>query len=152
MGEGTSGVDPEEQLDEVSERIGKSRTRLDQLVSELDQRRHVLGNLKRGLAAHPLWALAAGLVGIGLAGGAVALAVQRQRQRQTLGSRAARLRSALTRAIDAPDRVAPAGSSVTGKLLTAAATAATSILVKRLVESATRPHADPPASGPTRQG
>jgi hypothetical protein len=152
MGEGTSSVDPEEHLDEVSERIEKSRARLDRLVSELDQRRHVVINFKRRVSEHPLWALAAGVLTVGLVGGVVVLAVHQQRQRQALVSRASRLRRAVARMIDKPDRVAPAGASLTGKALTAAASAASTILVKRLLASLGQPPlaAQPQAPGGDR--
>ena len=145
MGEGTSRLDPEEQLDEVSERIEKSRARLDRLVSELDHRRHVVANLKRQVGEHPLWAVAAGVVGVGLVGGAVVLAVRRQRQRQALLSRAGRLRRAVSRLVDKPERVAPAGPTLGGRLLTAAVSAATTLVVKRLLAAVTRPPLPAPA-------
>lgn len=136
MGEGTNDVDPEAQLDQVSERIEKSRARLDDLVSELDQRRHVVANVRRTLREHPVWGVGSVVLGLALIGGGVALAVQRQRRRQTLSARAERLQTAVGRMIDRPNKVAPRDGGVSGKLLTAAATAATGVLVKRLVERA----------------
>jgi hypothetical protein len=136
MGEGTNDLDPEEQLDQVSERIGKSRARLDDLVSELDQRRHVVANVRRTVSEHPVWAIGSVALGLALIGGGIALAVRRQQQRQTLSARAERLRIALGRMIEKPDKVAPRDGGVAGKVLTSAATAATGVLVKRLVERA----------------
>jgi hypothetical protein len=136
MGEGTHDVDPDRELDEVSERIDKTRARLDDLVSELDQRRHVVANVRRQFREHPAWGVGSIVLGLALIGGGVALAVQRQRQRQTLSARAQRLRTAVGRMIDKPNKVAPRDGGVTGKLLTSAATAATGVLVKRMVERA----------------
>ena len=141
MGEGTNAKPPEANLDEVGKRVEGARTRLDHLVSELDQRRHVFANAKRTVHDNPLWALTAAAVGVGIVGGAVALIVRRQQERQELMSRAYRLRRALGRMVDRPDRVAPAGSTIPGKLLTAAGTAVTTVLVKRLVESVLKPPA-----------
>jgi hypothetical protein len=136
MGEGTNDLDPEEQLDQVSERIDKSRARLDDLVSELDQRRHVVANVRRTVSEHPVWAIGSVALGLALIGGGIALAVRRQQRRQTLSARAERLRTALGRMIEKPDKVAPRDGGVAGKVLTSAATAATGVLVKRLVERA----------------
>jgi hypothetical protein len=139
MGEGTSGLDPEEHLNEVSERIEQSRARLDDLVSELDHRRHLVTNLKRRIIENPLLTLGSAVAAVAAIGGAVALLVHQRRQRQTLGARAARLRTAVGRMIDKPEKVAPSDGGFTGKLLGAAASAATGVLVKRVLESIVLP-------------
>jgi hypothetical protein len=136
MGEGTDSLDPEEQLDEVSARIEKSRERLDVLVSELDHRRHVVTNLRRNIDLHPWWAVGSVAVAVALVGGGVALAVHRHRQRETLTARADRLRTALNRMIERPNKVAPSDGGIAGKVMMAAVSAATGVLVKRLAEQA----------------
>jgi hypothetical protein len=142
MGEGTNRVETQPSADEVGERVERSRNRLDHLVSELDQRRHVVTDAKRVLSDHPLYAVAGGLAVVGLIGGAIVLVVQHQRERALLSSRVSRLRQALARMIDNPQRVAPAGSTIPGKLLAAAGSAATTLLVKRMLENVVQPAAD----------
>ena len=145
MGERTNRIDHEPSVDAAGERVEKSRVRLDTLVSELDQRRHVVSHAKRMLSEHPTLALVAGVAAVGAIGGAIALIVQHHQERELLTAHAGRLRSAMGRMIEHPERVAPAGSTIPGKLIAAAGSAVTTILVKRLFETLTKPATRPDA-------
>jgi ElaB/YqjD/DUF883 family membrane-anchored ribosome-binding protein len=136
MGEGTNGVKIEATPDELAERVEEARARLDLLVSQLDQRRHVVTNLKHRVQKNPFWFALGAAALVGLAGGATALLIQRARHQRALGVKIGRLREALGRAVERPERVASVEPSVGKKVLTAAATTVASIVVRRLAEEA----------------
>jgi hypothetical protein len=139
MGEGKDRVEPGPTVDEAGERVQRARARLDTLVSELDQRRHVVTTVKRAVGDNPLPSIAGAVLGLGAMVGAVVLVVQHQQKRSALRRRAGRLREALARMIDKPNRVASSGSTVPGKILAAAGSAVASLLAKRLFEKLIRP-------------
>ena len=123
MGEGTAGVGtstanrtpadqtPRARAETLGSEIAVVRDELDRLVAELDRRRHNAFDVRRQLGRH-----AFGLTLTGLAG---------------------RLRQAVVRMTEHPERVA-AEPTMAGKIVTAAASAAVAALVKKLLESATR--------------
>lgn len=125
MGEGTNRVD-EPSADELADRVERSRERLDTLVAELDQRRHLLARLKQ----HKAWVAAAVVVGLGAIAAAVQLSLVRRRRQQTVHARLGRLAQALGRMVAKPERVANSEPSIGQKVLTTAATSLTGLLVK----------------------
>jgi hypothetical protein len=130
MGEGTNRVE-EPSADELAAKVERSRERLDTLVSELDQRRHLLHRLREGLARHKVWAVAAGVVVLGALGAAVQLGLMRRRKQRSLRAHLGRLSEALGRMVRQPDRVAESEPSLGKKVLATAATGLTSLAVKR---------------------
>jgi hypothetical protein len=125
--------------DRLSEQAAASRARLDDLVSELDQRRHVVTRAKSTLEARPLEALAGGLALLLGAAGVVWAVVKRRRQQHRLGWRGRRLGRAFSRMIDHPDRVASRDPTMGGKLMTTVATTVLAALTKRALDQVLRP-------------
>jgi hypothetical protein len=121
----------------LQEDIEKIRGKLGGMVSELDHRRHDLFDVKKQLRRHAVPLALAGLALLGLAVGGAALAARRRRQRDAVGARLERLRRALARMVDKPERVTSA-PSVPWKLATAGAAAIVSVVAKRLAERAVR--------------
>jgi hypothetical protein len=142
MGEGTDRVngqrtngEPRKMARELETEITEVRTRLDRSLAELDRRRHELTDVRLQVKRHPMVAVAAGVTVLALLGG-VAYAVWAARQRNKPVSKARRLRHALSRMIDEPQKVAKSEPTVPEKILAAAGTAAATILVKKMMERA----------------
>jgi hypothetical protein len=147
MGEGTAGVDKstaERAADErtpraIAERLGTEiavvRDDLDGLVAELDRRRHDALDVRRQLGRHAFGVALTMLALLTTATGTVALSIRRQRRRARLPAQAGRLRHAIARMTEHPERVA-AEATLTGKIVAAAASAAVATLVKKLLERA----------------
>jgi hypothetical protein len=157
MGEGTDRVtgerangEPRKMARELETEITDIRTRLDRSLAELDKRRHELTDVKLQVRRHPMVAVAAGVTVLALLGG-VAYAVYAARQRNKPVSKARRLKHAISRMIDEPQKVAKAQPTVPEKILAAAGTAAASILVKKLMERAFD-FAEHEARAPARTG
>jgi hypothetical protein len=69
-----------------------------------------------------------------VAAGSIALGIWRARRRNTLAARGSRLRQALARVIDRPERVA-VEPTVTQRILAAAGSAAAAFLIKAALEA-----------------
>jgi len=132
---------PEDRAKVLQHDVEEIRGDLTSLVNELDRRRHNFFDVKRQMSRHALALVLAGVGVVGLAAGAWALAAYRRRRREAVGPRLMRLRQALARMIDKPDRVASSPSALE-KIGVAGASAAISVLVKRLGGKArgARPH------------
>ncbi len=142
MGEGTDRVngeranrEPRKMARELETEITEIRSRLDRSLAELDRRRHELTDVRLQVRRHPMVAVAAGVTVLALVGG-VAYAVWASRQRNKPVSKARRLKHALSRMIDQPQKVAKAEPTVPEKILAAAGTAAATMLVKKMMERA----------------
>ena len=141
MGEGTAGLNGHgtarngNGLHEIEGDISEIRTRLDQSLSELDRRRHEATDVKLQIRRHPAVVAAASGVVLLLLGG-VAYAIWAARQRERPVSKAKRLRLAVSRMIDEPQKVAKGDPTVAEKILAAAGTAAATILTKKIIERA----------------
>ena len=86
--------------------LARQRAQLTRLVTELYRRGHELTDVGLQIRRHAL-AVAATFLAVGaIAAGSIALGVRRARRRNTLTARSGRLREAVGRAIDRPDRVA----------------------------------------------
>lgn len=107
MGTGTDDLNLAGQSPEMIERaITVARSHADQVARELDRRRHHLTDW-RWQVTHRSWAIAiAAGVALVAAGGLIATAVARSRARRRPAARLARLRRAVARMIDQPERVA----------------------------------------------
>jgi hypothetical protein len=122
--------DPEQ----LSERAAEARARLDVLVSQLDQRRHIVTRARQLASDNPLAVLGVALAAVGLTAGAVTLMVSRRRQQPGLGARTRQMARAVSRAAARPERVATKKPTLPGKLLTAIAVTAATTVVKRVGE------------------
>jgi hypothetical protein len=96
--------------------------------------------VKKHLRQYAVPLALAGLTLLGLAAGGAALAARRRRRREALGARLGRLRRALARMIDQPERVARAPSAER-KIATAMAAAIVSAVAKRWAGGAVARHA-----------
>ena len=139
MGEGTSRVNdgsaPAEPRSprEIESDIEHLRTRLDRSLAELDRRRHELTDVKLQMRKHPAAFIGAGAVLILMLGG-VGYAVYRSRKRQELPAKAKRLRIAIGRAVDAPEKVARGEPPVWQKIAAAVGTTIAVSLTKKLID------------------
>jgi len=139
MGEGTTrliegnGKAEPRSPREIERDIEHLRARLDRSLVELDRRRHELTDIRLQMRKHPavFFGTSAALL---LMVGGVGYAIYRSRQREDLPQKASRLRMALGRAIDKPQRVARSGPPPWQKILTAVGTTIAVSLAKKLVE------------------
>ena len=113
--------------------LARQRAQLTRLVTELYRRGHELTDVGLQVRRHAL-AVSATFLAVGaIAAGSIALGVRRARRRNTLTARSGRLREAVGRAIDRPDRVA-AEPTVTQRILGSAGSAAATVLVKATLD------------------
>ena len=132
---GDQGLSPRESSRQLEGEIAMLRDELGGLVAELDRRRHELMDVKLQAKRH---ALGATLMGAGLlasAAGFVWLGAWRARRRRTTMARIGRVREAVSRMVERPERVA-ADPGIPAKILTAAATAAVATAMKKVLERA----------------
>ena len=120
---------------EIESDIEHLRTRLDRSLAELDRRRHELTDVKLQMRKHPAAFIGAGAVLILMLGG-VGYAVYRSRKRQELPAKAKRLRIAIGRAVDAPEKVARGEPPVWEKIAAAVGTTIAVSLTKKLIDRA----------------
>ncbi|MFL5376273.1 MAG: hypothetical protein ACJ787_00060 [Myxococcales bacterium] len=120
---------------QIEGEIAEIRGRLDQSLAELDRRRHEATDVKLQIRRHPAAVAVAGGIVLLLLGG-VGYAIWAARQRERPVNKAKRLRLALSRMIDEPQKVAKAEPTVPEKILAAAGTAAATILTKKIIERA----------------
>src|SRR4051794_3309705 len=116
--------------------VQRARSRLESLVSELDRRRRDLTDVRLQLRKH-VWVVAA--VGFTLLAGlgtTIFFKVRSRRERRTLRGRVGRLREAVGRMMDAPDRVAKSEPNLLKKIAAAAASTAASNVTKNVSERA----------------
>ena len=127
----------DKEAERLEQEVEQIRGHLGGLVSELNHRRHEAMDL--GLQARRYAIpLALGAVALlGLVAGGVALSIHRSRRRRRLPARLARLRQALARMVDRPERVARPQPSVGLKILAAAGAAAASVVGRRLAQGLT---------------
>ena len=141
MGEGAHGVKSQgatrngNGAHQIEGEIAEIRGRLDQSLSELDRRRHEATDVKLQIRRHPGVVAAAGGVVLLVLGG-VAYAIWAARERERPVSKAKRLKLAVSRMIDEPQKVAKGEPTVAEKILAAAGTAAATILTKKIIERA----------------
>jgi hypothetical protein len=146
MDEGTRGLEarpavhhngdqpsPRATAETLGGEIATVRDELDALLAELDRRRHELLDVRLQVRRHALGAALTTVALVGTAAGFVWLGMWRRRERRRLPAQAGRLRQAMARMIEQPERVA-AEPTMAGKIVTAAASAAVASLVKKLLE------------------
>ena len=134
---GNGKVNPEVSLQESTRQldgeIAALREELAGLVAELDRRRHELLDVKLQARRHAFGMAVTSVALLATASGFVWLGAWNSRRRRTTLSRVGRLREAISRVIDRPERVA-AEPGVPARILTAAANAAVATFIKRILE------------------
>ncbi len=120
--------------EELQREIETIRDNIGGLVSEIDHRRHDLFDVGSQLRRHAMSLAIGGMALVGVTAGGVLLARHRARVRQSLPARSARVRDALVRLVNHPERQSPPPQSVGLKILAAAGAAAASVLVRRLLQ------------------
>lgn len=136
MGEGTSRLNGNGQARpprEIEREIEHLRLRLDHSLAELDRRRHELMDVRLQMRRHPAIFAGAGAVVVLLLGG-VGFAIYRSRKREELPQKARRLRIAVGRAVDEPEKVARGEAPVWEKIVAAVGVTIATSLAKKLVE------------------
>jgi hypothetical protein len=118
---------------EIEHEIEHLRTRLDHSLAELDRRRHELTDIRLQMRKHPAVFIGAGAA-VALMVGGVGLAIWRARKREEIPRKAKRLRIAIGRAVDKPDKVARGEAPVWEKMLAAVGTTIAVSLTKKLLE------------------
>jgi hypothetical protein len=118
--------------------IVRRRGELTALVAQLSRRGHELTDVGLQVRRHALSFAATVLAVGGVAAGSIALGIWRARRRNTFTARGGRLREALGRMIDRPERVA-VEPTITQRILGAAGSAAAAFLIKAALERATGP-------------
>ena len=134
MNDGSAPAEPRPPR-EIERDIEHLRTRLDRSLAELDRRRHELTDVKLQMRKHPVAFIGAGAVLVLMLGG-VGYAVYRSRKRQELPAKAKRLRIAIGRAVDAPEKVARGEPPVWEKIAAAVGTTIAVSLTKKLIDRA----------------
>ena len=124
---------PRAAAEALSGEVAAARDGLDTLVAELDRRRHNVLDVRLQLRRHALGVILTTAAFVIAAAGFVWLDISRRRERERVTSQAGRLRQAVSRMIDRPERVA-AEPTIAGRIVAAAASAAVASLVKKLLE------------------
>lgn len=118
---------------EIERDIEHLRTRLDRSLAELDRRRHELMDVRLQIRKHPAVFAGAGAVVVLMLGG-VGYAIYRSRKREEMPQKARRLRIAVGRAVDKPEKVARGDAPVWEKIVAAVGVTIATSLAKKLVE------------------
>jgi hypothetical protein len=132
-GSAAPGISPRENARQLEGEIAVLRDELTGLVAELDRRRHELTDFKLQARRHVLGVTLTGASLLASAAGFVWLSVWRSRRRSQATARMGRLREAVSRMVDRPDRVA-AEPGIPARILTAAANAAVATAIKKVLE------------------
>ena len=132
---GQGSIRPENGPRELEGQISEIRGRLDHSLAELDRRRHEATDIKLQIRRHPGAVAAAGGVVLLLLGG-VAYAIWAAHRREQPMNKVKRLRLAVSRMIDEPQKVAKAEPTVPEKILAAASTVAATMITRKLIERA----------------
>jgi hypothetical protein len=132
-GKGNAELSRQEGTRQLDGEIAALREELAGLVAELDRRRHELLDIKLQARRHALGMAVTSVALLATASGFVWLGAWRSRHRRTKVARIGRLREAISRMIDRPERVA-AEPGMPARILTAAANAAVATAVKKILE------------------
>jgi len=112
------------------------RQRLDATIRELDRRRHDVFDIRRQIKRHALPVIG-GIVALAATVAAMTVwALRRRIARHRLMPKMQRLRRALGRMVEKPDRVARETPNVVRKIAAAAGTTAATMLAKKVMRRA----------------
>lgn len=118
--------------------IARRRAKLTNLVGELHRRGHELTDVGLQVRRHALGVTVTVLAAGAIVAGSIALKVWRARRRNTLTARSGRLREAVGRMIDRPERVA-VEPTTTQRIIGSAGSAAAAVLIKAVLGRLVRP-------------
>ena len=124
---------PREAAEALGDEVANVRDDLDTLLGELDRRRHELLDVRLQVRRHARGVTLTMVAFVVAAAGVVWLHGRRARRRQAVTAQAGRLRQAVSRMIDRPERVA-AEPTFVGKIGAAVTSAAAASLVKKVLE------------------
>ncbi len=127
------GASPRESSRQLEGEIALLRDELGGLVAELDRRRHELMDIKLQARRHVVGATLTGVGLLASAAGFVWLGAWHARRRRTIAARVGRLREAVSRMVDRPERVA-SEPGIAARILTAVASAAVATAIKKVLE------------------
>ncbi len=141
MGEGAVGVswadggsrDPRA----IEQEITRLRDELGALGDELERRWHDLTDVRLQVRRHGLAVTLSALAAGAAAAGSVALGIRRARRRSTLVARGRRLRDAVGRMVERPERVA-VDATATQRIIAAAGSAVAAFAIKAALERLAR--------------
>jgi len=137
---------------EIESEIESLRDEIDRLVSELDRRRHEAFGAVAAIRTNPLPLVLGGIALGGLAAWWVYSTVQARRDAGRFWTKARKLRTAIARAIDDPDRVAAGDPTflqqVATRLLTTAGTAVVTAMLKLVLDRVPSPEEQRAAMAP----
>lgn len=138
--DGDEDLSPAKRTQLIEGEIDELRDELGVLVSELDRRRHEAMDVKLQIQRHAVPVALIGLGALAAVGALIAWRIHAKQERDRPMERARRLRIALERAAEHPDRVAAQDptkvSQIGAKVLTVAATTAAIAVTKKLVDRA----------------
>ena len=132
-GEARLEKSPKQSPEQLEAEIEELRDELGPLVSEVDRRRHELLDVKYQVRRHAWHIAVVGAGVIAVTTSLVWLGVRRAHERQSLPSRASRLREGVARMSDHPERVATDRGVIT-QILAAAAAAVVSAAARKTAE------------------
>lgn len=122
----------------IEEEIRRRRVEIGALAAELDRRRRELTNPRELLRQHAAGVAVAVLAVGAAAAGSIAYRAWRARRVDTLVARGGRLREALGRMIDRPERVA-VEPTATQRVIGSAGSALAAFVIKAALEHLSRP-------------
>ena len=157
MAEGTRGLTmtngnaggeatPRQTVQRLGGEIAAVRQELDTLLAEADRRRHDVMDVRLQIRRHAPGAALTVIAVLGAIAPLLWFGTRHRRQRRGLTAKARRLRHAVSRMVDQPDRVA-AEPTMAGKIALAAGNAAVAVLIKKLLERGIEHILDAPSSG-----
>ena len=133
-GAGAAAAAPETPRQLDSE-IATIRGELSALVGEADRRRHELMDVRGQVKRHAVTVAIGAAATLGAGAALVWLGIERARRRDRLLARGGRLRQAVSRMIDNPERVA-VDQSMPARILTAAASAVVAVTASKVASRA----------------
>ncbi|MGH7365933.1 MAG: hypothetical protein ACREK9_05930 [Candidatus Rokuibacteriota bacterium] len=121
----------------IEQEITRLRDELGALGDELERRWHDLTDVRLQVRRHGLAVTLSALAAGAAAAGSVALGIRRARRRSTLVARGRRLRDAVGRMVERPERVA-VDATATQRIIAAAGSAVAAFAIKAALERLAR--------------
>ena len=133
-GDGHGAAAPETPRQLESE-IATIREELSALVGEADRRRHEIMDVRGQVKRHAVTVALGAAAALGAGAALVWLGIERARRRDRLAARGGRLRQAVARMVDHPERVA-ADQTISARIFAAAASTLVAAVVSKVANRA----------------